>query len=71
MDEGETQSAEEVVEENYPLMRFRGRDDLPAAGSRCAIFVAKYSVLRCFLMCPSVTEEAIHFPPAPDMFGEG
>ena len=32
MDEGETQSAEEVVEENYPLMRFRGRDDLPRNG---------------------------------------
>ena len=26
--EGEPQSAEEVVEENYPLVRFRGRDDL-------------------------------------------
>ena len=22
-------------------------------------------------MCPSVTEEAIHLPPAPDMIGEG
>ena len=33
MDEGETpQSMEEVVEENYPLMRFRGRDDLPCSG---------------------------------------
>ena len=27
--EGKSQSAEEVVEENYPLVRFRGRDDLP------------------------------------------
>ena len=27
--EGKPQSAEEVMEENYPLMRFRGRDDLP------------------------------------------
>ena len=28
----EPQSAEEVVEENHPLMRFRGRDDLPRSG---------------------------------------
>ena len=27
--EGKPQSAEEVVEENYPLVRFWGRDDLP------------------------------------------
>ena len=27
--EGKPQSAEEVVEEDYPLMRFRGRNDLP------------------------------------------
>ena len=30
--EGKPQSAEEVVEENYPLVRFRGRDDLPRSG---------------------------------------
>ena len=32
MMEGKPQSAEEVVEENYPLMRFRGRNDLPRSG---------------------------------------
>ena len=26
------QSAEEVVEEDYPLVRFRGRNDLPRSG---------------------------------------
>ena len=29
MDGGETQSADEVGEENHPFVRFRGRDDLP------------------------------------------
>ena len=29
---GKSQSTEEVVEENYPLMRFRGRNDLPRSG---------------------------------------
>ena len=31
--EGKPQFVEEVVEENYPLMRFRGRNDLPTTGS--------------------------------------
>ena len=31
----------------------------------------KYPALRSFWICPSVTEEAIHLPPAPDIFGEG
>ena len=31
----------------------------------------KYPAFRSLLMCPSVTEEAIHLPPAPDMTGEG
>ena len=30
--EGKPQSAEEVVEENYPLVRFRGRNNLPRSG---------------------------------------
>ena len=30
--EGKPQSAEEVVEEDYPLVRFRGRNDLPHSG---------------------------------------
>ena len=30
--EGKPQSAEEVVEENYPLVRFGGRNDLPRSG---------------------------------------
>ena len=30
--EGKPQFVEEVVEENYPLVRFRGRNDLPRSG---------------------------------------
>ena len=30
--EGKPQSVEEVVKENYPLVRFRGRNDLPRSG---------------------------------------
>lgn len=30
---------------------------------------AKYPASRSFVMSSSVTEEAIHLPPAPDMFG--
>ena len=30
--EGKPHSAEEVVEEDYPLVRFRGRNDLPRNG---------------------------------------
>ena len=42
----------------------------PSAGSRCAMFVVKYPASRSFLMSSFVTEEAIHLPPAPDMFGD-
>ena len=30
--EGKAQSADKVGKENYPLMRFRGRNDLPRSG---------------------------------------
>ena len=43
----------------------------PSSGSRCAMSLDRYPALRSFLMCPSVTEEAIHLPPAPDIVGEG
>ena len=43
----------------------------PLSGSRCAMSLDRYPAPRSFSMCPSVTEEAIHLPPAPDMFGEG
>ena len=31
----------------------------------------RYPALRSFWIYPSVTEETIHLPPAPDMTGEG
>ena len=31
----------------------------------------KDSALRSFWICPFVTQEAIHLPPAPDIVGEG
>ena len=43
----------------------------PSSGSRCAMSLDKYLAFLSFLMCPSVTEETIHLPPAPDMTGEG
>ena len=30
--EGKPQSVKEVLEENYPLVRFKGRNDLPRSG---------------------------------------
>ena len=43
----------------------------PSSGSRCAMSSDKYPAFLSFLICPSVTEEAIHLPPASDMIGEG
>ena len=69
--EREAQSAEEMGEEHHPLMGPRSGDELPLLGSRCAMSLARYPAFLSFLMCPSVTEETIHLPPAPDMAGEG
>ena len=43
----------------------------PSSGSRCAMSSGRYPALLSFLMCPSITEETIHLPPASDMVGEG
>src|SRR3954469_25344908 len=43
----------------------------PFSGSRCTMSLDKYPAFLSFLMWPSVTEETIHLPPAPDMAGEG
>ena len=67
----EAQSPEEMGKEYYPLMGPRGGDELSLVGSRCAMSLDKYPASRSFWICPSVTEEAIHLPPAPDIFGEG
>ena len=65
------QSAEEMGEKHDPLMGPGGGDELPSSGSRCAMSLDKYPAFLNFLLCPSVTVEAIHLPPAPDMIGEG
>ena len=65
----EAQSAEEMGEKHDPLMGPGVGMSSPSSGSRCAMSLAKYPVSRSFWICPSVTEEAIHLPPAPDMVG--
>ena len=69
--EREAQSAEEMGEEHHPLMRPGVGTSCPSSGSRCAMSLCRYPAFLNFLMCPYVTEEAIHLPPAPDMAGEG
>ena len=69
--EREAQSAEEMGEEHHPLMGPRVVMSCPFSGSRYAMSLDKYPAFLSFLMCPSVTEETIHLPPAPDMAGEG
>ena len=66
-----TQSAEEMGKKNNPLMGPGVGMSCPASGSRCTMLLDKYPAFLRFLICPSVTEEAIHLPPTPDMVGEG
>ena len=67
----EAQSAEEMGKKYYPLMGPGVGTSSPSSGSRCAMSLDRYPVLRSFWMCHSITEEAIHLPPAPDIVGEG
>ena len=69
--EWEAQSVEEMGKEHHTLMWPGGGDELPSSGSRCAMSLCRYPAFLNFLMCPSVTEEAIHLPPAPYMDGVG
>ena len=69
--ERKAQSAEEVGKEYDPLMGPGVGMSCPLLGSRCAMSLDRYPALRSLLMCPSITEEVIHLPPAPDMTGEG
>ena len=69
--EWEAQSAEEMGKEYYPLMGPGGGDELPLVGEPVPMSLDRYPVLRSFWMCPSVMEEAIHLPPAPDIVGGG
>ena len=66
----EARSAEEMGKEYYPLMGPGVGMSSPSSGSRCAMLLDKYPALHSFWMCPSVTEEAIHLPPAADIVGE-
>ena len=69
--EWEAQSAEEMGRNTTLSWGLGVGMSSPSSGSRCAMSLDKYPVLRSFWICPSVTEEAIHLPPAPDIFGEG
>ena len=67
----EAQSAEEMGKEYYPLMGLGVGMSSPSMGSRCAMSLDNYPALHSFWICPSLTEEAIHLPPALDIVGEG
>ena len=67
----EAQSGEEMGKKYYPLMGPGGGDELSLVGEPMRDMLDKYPALRSFWMCPSMTEEAIHLPPAPDIVGEG
>ena len=67
--EGKSQPTDEMGKEYNPFVGSGVGTICPAPGSRCAISAARYPASRSFVMSSSVTEEAIHLPPAPDMFG--
>ena len=69
--EWETQSAEEVGKEYYPLMGPWGGEKLPFLGKPVRDVLGKYPAFLSFLTWPSMTEETIHLPPAPDIAGGG
>ena len=58
-------------EEYHPLMGLGGGDELSLIWEPVRDVVGQVSDSPQFLMCPSVKEETIHLPPAPDMVGEG
>ena len=67
----EAQSAEEMGKKYYPLMGPGGGDELSLVGEPVRDVAGKISGVASFWIRPSVTEEAIHLPPAPDIVGEG
>ena len=70
--EREAQFAEEMGGGNTTLSWGLGVGmSCPFSGSRYAMSLYRYLAFLSFLMCPSMTEETIHLPPAPDMAGEG
>ena len=69
--ERESQSAEEMGEEYYPLMGPGGGDEMPLIWEPVRDVVGQVSGSPQLLDVSSMTEETIHLPPAPDMVGEG
>ena len=67
----EAQSAEEMGKKYYPLMGPGGGDELSLVGEPMRDVAGKISDDAQLLAVPSVTEEAIHLPPSPDIVGEG
>ena len=67
----EAQSAEEMGKEYHPLMGPGGGGELPLVGEPVHDVAGQISGAVHLLDVPSVTEEAVHLPPAPDMVGEG
>ena len=69
--EWEAQSAEEMGKEHHPLMGPGGGDELPLVSKLVRNVIVQVSDFPQLFDVPSVMEEAIHLPPAPDMAGEG
>ena len=57
--------------EHYPLMGPVGGDELPLIWELVCDVVGQVSGSPQLLDVPSMMEETIHLPPAPDMVGEG
>ena len=66
--EWKSQSTDEVGDEYDLSWGPKVGRTCPASSSRCAMSAAKYLAARRFAMCFSLTVEATHLPPAPDMF---
>ena len=69
--EGKPQSAEEVVEENNPLVRFRGRNDLPRSGQPMHDIYGQLSGSARLLDVYLRNGGIHHLPPTPNMIGGG
>ena len=65
------QSTEEMGKKYYPLMGPGGGDELSLVGDPVRDVAGQLSGVASFWICPSVTEEAIHLPPAPSIVGGG
>ena len=62
-----SQSTDEVGKEHDPLVGSQRRNDLPCVWQPVRDICDLAT--RSFVICSSLTVEATHLPPAPDMFG--